>query len=58
MQNVTCIHFLKYLSVVAGLVRKDEVEKLNINDFTEEKNELLVSNWWLPLAWGANIVKL
>ena len=42
----------------AGLVRQDEVDKLNISDFTENNSELLASNWWLPLAWAASIVKL
>ena len=42
----------------SGLVRTDEVPKLNINDFTENSHELLESHWWLPLAWAANLVKM
>eukprot|EP00095_Tigriopus_kingsejongensis_P011900 snap_masked-scaffold111_size354240-processed-gene-1.2 protein:Tk11900 transcript:snap_masked-scaffold111_size354240-processed-gene-1.2-mRNA-1 annotation:"PREDICTED: uncharacterized protein LOC408898" len=40
-----------------GILRADEVAYLNINDFSGHSDELLVSNWWLPLAWSANMIK-
>ncbi|XP_059095973.1 bestrophin-1-like isoform X1 [Tigriopus californicus] len=43
--------------VELGILRMDEVSFLNINDFSGSGECLLVSNWWLPLAWSANMVK-
>ena len=46
----TCLVFF-----ATGLVKVEEVTKLNLSEDCEE--QLLTSNWWLPLAWAANLVK-